>query len=120
MELQVNVRTEGSVTILGVSGEVDLYTVPRLEEALSRVTSGPHPLVIVNLTGATYLDSTALRVLTTHLKRARQQEGEMALVSTQPRVAKVLTITGLHQLFPIFRSEGEALETMRPRRPRQA
>jgi anti-sigma B factor antagonist len=120
MELQVDVRTEGPVTILGVAGEVDLYTAPRLEEALSRAASGPRPRVVVNLVGATYLDSTALRVLTTYLRRIRQQEGEIALVSTHPRIAKIFSITGLHQLFPIFKTEGEALEKVQPHRSHRA
>lgn len=119
MELQVEERIDGSVTILSVTGEVDLYTAPRLEEALSRATSGPRPLVIVNLTGTTYLDSTALRMLTVHVKRAREQHGDLALVSTHPRIAKIFTITGLHQVFSIFGTEGEALTKVRAQHPRR-
>jgi len=117
MDLQVNVRTEGPVTILGVGGEVDLYTAPRLEEALSRATSGPRPLVVVDLTGTTYLDSTALRVLTSHLKRAREQHGEIVLVSTDPRLSKIFAITGLHQVFAISATEEEALARLRAHPP---
>jgi len=117
MELQVGVRTDGGVSVVDVAGEVDLYTTPRLEEALARAAAGTPPLIVVNLTHTTYLDSTALRVLTAARKRVREREGDIALVSTQPKIAKLLSITGLDQLFPLCATEGEALHKVRGHSP---
>ncbi len=113
MELQITVRTEGSVSVVDVAGEVDLYTAPKFEEALTRAAAATPPLVIVNLTRTTYLDSTALRVLTAARKRVQERDGEIALVSTQPKIDKLFTITGLDQLFPLCATEGEALRKVR-------
>lgn len=115
MELQVGVRSNGGVAVVDVAGEVDLYTAPRLEEALTRAAAAAPPLVVVNLIHTTYLDSTALRVLTTALKRVRERDGEIALVSTQPKIAKLFSITGLDQLFPMCAAEGEAFDKVRAR-----
>jgi anti-sigma B factor antagonist len=119
MEFDVDVRTDRDVVIVDVVGEVDLYTAPRLEEALTGASAGAPPLVVVHLARATYLDSTALRVLTTSLRRIRERGGEIALVSTQPKVAKLFAITGLDQLFPLCATEAEALETVRAHSPRR-
>jgi anti-sigma B factor antagonist len=119
MELQVGARTEGPVTIIDVTGEVDLYTAPRLEEALARGSAGTPPLIVVNLSKTTYMDSTALRVLTAALKRVREREGALTLVSTQPKIAKLFTITGLDQVFPICATEPEAIERARAYGSRQ-
>jgi len=113
MELQIGARTEGTVTVIDVAGEVDLYTAPRLEEALARGAAGAPPLVVVNLSKTTYMDSTALRVLTAALKRVRERDGALALVSTQPKIAKLFSITGLDQVFPICATEPEAIEKAR-------
>jgi anti-sigma B factor antagonist len=118
MELQVEVRSNGDVSVVDVAGEVDLYTVPRLEEALTRATAAAQPFVVVNLTRATYLDSTALRVLTAVRKRVQERSGRIALVTTQPKIAKLFTITGLDQLFPLCATEGEAFERVRAGAPR--
>jgi len=109
MELHVEVRTQKGVSIVDVAGEVDLYTAPRLEEALTRAAAGTPPLIVINLTQTTYLDSTALRVLTAALKRTRERNGEFVLVSTQPKIAKLFSITGLDQLFAFCATEDEAL-----------
>lgn len=118
MELQVEVRTDGGVSVIDVAGEVDLYTAPRLEEALTRAVAGMPPLVVVNLSHATYLDSTALRVLAAARKRVQERAGEIALVSTQPKIAKLFTITGLDQLFLLCTTEGEAVRRVRTHPPR--
>ncbi|SRR5579884_50408 len=119
MELDVAVRTDRDVSVVSVAGEVDLYTAPRLEEALSRAASGTPPLVVVNLAQTTYLDSTALRVLTTALRQVRERDGEIAVISTQPKITKLFSITGLDQLFPLCATEDEALARVRGRAPHQ-
>ncbi len=118
MELQVDVRNHGSVSVVDVAGEVDLYTAPRLEEALTRAAAATPPRIVVNLTRTTYLDSTALRVLTAARKRVQERSGEIALVATQPKITKLLTITGLDQLFLLCATEGEALERVQAGAPR--
>lgn len=120
MELQVAMRTQDAVTVVDVAGEVDLYTVPRLEEALARISPAMPPLLVVNLTRTTYLDSTALRVLSATLKRVREQQGEIALVITQPRIVKLFAITGLDQVFPICGTEDEAFGRVRAHSPRRS
>lgn len=120
MDLQVGMRTQDAVTVVDVAGEVDLYTAPRLEEALARVSPAGPPLVVVNLARTTYLDSTALRVLTATLKRVREQKGEIALVITQPKIVKLFSITGLDQVFPICGTEGEAFGKVRAHLPRRS
>jgi anti-sigma B factor antagonist len=110
MELDVAVRSNGHVTIVEVSGEVDLYTAPRLEEALAKASGRTPPLVIVNLGRATYLDSTALRVLTAVFKRVRERQGEMVIAEAQPKIAKLFTLTGLDQILPLCPTEQEALD----------
>jgi len=119
MELQIGARREGTVTVIDVAGEVDLYTAPRLEEALTSGSTGAPPLVVVNLSKATYMDSTALRVLTAALKRVRERDGALTLVSTHPKIAKLFTITGLDQVFSIYADEPEAIEKARAHESRQ-
>jgi anti-sigma B factor antagonist len=110
MELDVAVRTSGNVTVVDVTGEVDLYTAPRLEEALAKASGRTPPLIVVNLGKTTYLDSTALRVLTAVFKRVRERQGEMAIAEVQPKIAKLFTLTGLDQVLPLCPTEREALD----------
>ena len=53
----------GGIAKVRVSGEVDLYTAPELKEALSNAIEGGARSVLVDLSQATFIDSTTLGVL---------------------------------------------------------
>ena len=117
MELGIDVRTAEGVTILDVVGEVDLYTAPQLEEGLRRAAAASPPLLAVNLTKVTYIDSTALRVLTDSQKRARERRGTIVVITTQPTIEKIFRITGLGTILPVVASEREAVAHLRAHSP---
>lgn len=70
-------------------------------------------VVVVNLLEASYLDSTALSVLTGAQKQARRAGGNVGLVYNQPQIEKIFTITGLAELFSVFRTEADAVRAAR-------
>jgi anti-sigma B factor antagonist len=94
-------RLANGLFVVAVSGEVDLHTTPELERALAApVTEGVTQLV-VDLSGATFIDSTALHIL---LRAARQLDpkgGELIVVVPDPNVRKVFAITGFDRLFSV-------------------
>jgi anti-sigma B factor antagonist len=95
--------------VLGVNGEVDVYTAPRLREKIVELVSKGHYQIVVDLENVDFLDSTGLGVLVGGLKRARSHDGDLALVCMQPRILKVFEITGLTKVFSIFGTVDEAL-----------
>ena len=105
MELGLAVdETHPPYTVLAVTGEVDVYTAPRLREKLVELVSQEKLQVIVDLEGVDFLDSTGLGVLVGGLKRLRSHDGDLGLVCSEPRVLKVFEITGLTKVFSIHDS----------------
>ena len=96
MDLTLNEHPAGpGRTVVEVSGEIDVYTAPKLREALlSLVDSGTYRL-IVDMSGVEFLDSTGLGVLVGGLKRVRAHDGAIDLVVTQGRILRIFKITGL-------------------------
>jgi anti-sigma B factor antagonist len=96
-------------SVLVVVGELDVATAPelrgRLEETIDRGT----PLVVADLLGVTFIDSTALGVLIGALKRSQSAGGQLRIVVAEARILKIFEITGLTELFSIFPTLGEAL-----------
>ncbi|HET7901845.1 MAG TPA: STAS domain-containing protein [Candidatus Nanopelagicales bacterium] len=96
-------------TIVAATGEVDVYTAPVLDEALSAAIAGGATSVVVDLSGVDFLDSTGLSVLVKALKRVRDADGALDVVVTAERVSKVFRITGLDQVIPVHASLADAL-----------
>ena len=110
MDLTLNEHPAGpDRTVVEVSGEIDVYTAPKLREALlSLVDSGTYRLV-VDMSGVEFLDSTGLGVLVGGLKRVRAHDGWIDLVCTQSRILRIFRITGLNKVFSIFDAVPDAI-----------
>ena len=109
MDLSLNSRQAGDYTIVEIAGEIDVYTAPQLRQCLADLgDSGQHRLLI-DLEKVDFLDSTALGVLVGGLKRARAQDGSLAIVCTQERLLKIFRITGLTKVFDIHDSVESAV-----------
>ncbi|MCB1029837.1 MAG: STAS domain-containing protein [Acidimicrobiales bacterium] len=108
MDLRIDVGQQGSWTVLGVGGEIDVATAPRLrDQMIAALSEGKHNLV-VNLEAVDFIDSTGLGVLISGLKRVKTHGGEFRLVSAEQRLLKIFEITGLDAVFNIHPSVDEA------------
>jgi anti-sigma B factor antagonist len=96
-------------TVVEVSGEIDVYTAPRLRETLVSLVEAGNYRLIVDMERVEFLDSTGLGVLVGGLKRVRAHDGGIDLVCTQGRILRIFRITGLSRVFSIFGSVDEAL-----------
>ena len=83
---------------LHVSGEIDAGNVDELRVAFEKVTRRADRNFVVDLTGATYIDSAALAVLAEHLHRSPR-----CVVTAGSIVDRVLTITGIDQQTSVTR-----------------
>jgi len=103
---EINAETMG----ISVEGEIDVYTSPKVKEALNDLINKKHYNLIVNLESVSYIDSTGLGVLIGALKKVKENNGDIKLVCTNMQLKKIFDITGLVKIFGIFASEAEALK----------
>jgi len=95
--------------ILALQGDVDLYTAPELKAELIRLIETGTTRIVVDLTSATFIDSTTLGVLLGALKRLRPAGGELSIVCPDPNIRKIFQITLLDRVFSIFETRENAL-----------
>ncbi len=95
----LEVDTEDREGLLQVSlrGELDLSTVEKVEDELRRVEQRVDKLLVLDLSGLTFLDSTGLRLMVTADQRARKAGRRFAIVKGPETVHRVFTITKLDE-----------------------
>jgi anti-sigma B factor antagonist len=98
-------------------GRIDVETAPALRENLKQIAETTPTLVVVDLKGVEFIDSSGLSALVSGLKALRQGGGSICLSRPHPQALTALRLTLLDRVFPIFPSVDEALEQVNPLLP---
>lgn len=107
IDLVLEDATLGSWNVLSVAGELDMHTSPALQERLDVLSVGEAPKVAVDLSAVPFMDSSSLGVLVANLKRLRERGGILALVGVAGSPLKVLSITGIDRVIPVYDQASE-------------
>ena len=98
MSLDVTTEARDGITLVVLSGELDIYTVSTFRTDLETVDPATSSLVL-DLSDVTLLDSSGLGALVSLLNRARAGDGQLGLICPQRRIRRVFEITGLRKAF---------------------
>jgi anti-sigma B factor antagonist len=100
---------ENGVAIVRLSGEADLHTAPILREALSQAIESDPGLLVVDMTGVSFIDSMMLGVLLSATRRARPTGTEIRIVVDDPHVRRIFELTLLDHVMQLYPSVDIAL-----------
>ena len=89
------VRDPAGPVVVGVTGELDVATTPELRDCLAGVDGD----VVVDLSGVTFMDSTALGALVSATNRSREQGATFTLRGESAFVHRLLKVAGLDDFF---------------------
>lgn len=99
--------------IIAVHGQADLHTAPQLREAMTNAIDGGATSLIVDLSGATFVDSMTLGVLLGAVKRLRPHGGKVAVVCVSPHIRRIFEITLLDRVFALYETLDDARQAAR-------
>src|SRR5919197_333407 len=92
MALETNVTTNGSTVTVAFSGELDISRAEEVERELERIESDGPELLVFDLRGLEFLDSTGLRLLLGADSRARREGRRVVIVPGPESVHRVFRI----------------------------
>ena len=84
-----------------VEGVLDLASVARTREQLHAALAGKPERLVVDLSGCTFVDASALSMLLDVHRRAWRAGGVLTLRGCSPRVLRLLSLTGLRRVFDV-------------------
>ena len=89
-------RKDGRVTV-SLRGELDISSAPTLDDALAELEAEAPELIVVDLRGLEFMDSTGLRTLVGADQRARKHGRRLAIVRGPEAVDRVFNVTRLDE-----------------------
>ena len=100
---------DGTATVT-VLGEVDYANADEVSAGIrDAVAEFRPPLLVVDLEGASFVDSTGLGALIEGYHAATEGECRFAVVNPSPAFRRVLSVTGLTELFGLTEIDGVRL-----------
>ena len=108
-DLLIRQRQEQGIPIVDVDGEIDVYTVPKFKDQLSKLIEEGEQRILVNLQKVGYMDSSGFGALLGATKRLRPDGGKLGLVGCNQVIGRMLKITRLNTIFDMFDEEDSAL-----------
>jgi anti-sigma B factor antagonist len=104
----VQSEPDRATSVISVEGDLDLSTAPRLKWMLVDALEVGHRRLVVDLSRATFMDSTALGVLVAIWRKLESGE-RLIVVCTRPDVLKIFEYAGMDGAFAIFPTLDDAL-----------
>ena len=110
-ELHVDVTTinGGETLLLTLRGSLDLLSSEKVRKALIAATDEGKHEIVVDLRQVDFLDSTGLGALIGAHRRATEAGGKVCLTISNGPIARLLNITGLIRVFPVYDSVEAAI-----------
>lgn len=100
--ISLGVRTlDGGVVVI-VAGEVDMVTTPQLRDCVQQQVGERPGVLVLDMSGLSFLGSSGLAVLVETLEECRAQETGLRLVCSSREVVRPMEATGLTELFEIY------------------
>ena len=101
--MEVTREDADGVTIVKVSGEVDMRSSVELRKELAAVTGTSAQTVAISLAGVTYIDSSGIATLIDCLKKVSACGGTLALIGVNDNIYPVFELAQLVNVFDIRR-----------------
>ena len=92
---------QSNVWMVGANGRLDQSLNTKLEETLNELLDNGHYHLVVDLTQTTYINSGGLRCLVSAWRRAKANEGSLALCGLNSRLQEIFAMVGFDKVFEI-------------------
>ncbi|MGH2734168.1 MAG: STAS domain-containing protein, partial [Actinomycetota bacterium] len=112
-KVEIEITDQGDYRVLRPSGDLDVYTVGSLRDALGKMIEVETPRVVVDLDSVPFMDSSGLGALMGGVRRLREAEGDLAIACTREQHLKLFTITGFGEGVSIAPTVEEAAKGFR-------
>lgn len=108
--LEIQVEQAGGHTVCRPVGELDAYTVTQFREALASFAGSSR--LVIDLSDVPFMDSAGLGALIGGIRRARENDGEVAVACSRPTLTRLLHTTGFDRIVPVAENLASALEAL--------
>src|SRR5258708_7494541 len=101
------------IRVIAVEGDADMSAAVRFNESFMRAARAGARQVVADLSLVEFVDSSMLNALVVGHRRMLRDGGRFVVVSRGRGIRRILELTGLGEIFEVYETRAEALESLR-------
>lgn len=101
MSLTISDRSAGDFHVVELAGDIDIESARELRAHIVQCIADSSARVVVDLTEVAFMDSSGLGALVGGWQMTRE-DGEFRVAGASPVVQRVLSITGMEEVFQLY------------------
>ncbi len=113
--MDLKLRKAGTIYVIDVIGEMDLYNAFRLKDLVRKMIDGRVTSYILNLEQVSYMDSSGIGALLYVHSELKKRGFPLRIVGVAGSVRKVIELTKLIEYFPIVSDLATAVTQLKQR-----
>ena len=107
LNFELAVETEGTSALVTIRGDLDLQVAERVAQELTGIEASEPEVLVLDLHGLTFLDSSGMGVIAAAHARATAAGRRFALVAPRPLVIRAFEVSGLADTVTMLDDVGE-------------
>ena len=100
--LSIRSERRGETHRVAPAGELDIATVELLGRELASVEETDAEMIVLDLSGLSFIDSTGLRLVLDINERCGGETNRLRVIAGSPAVDRLLDIVGLRERLPLI------------------
>lgn len=105
-------NTQDGIDIINFTGRLIMDNANEAREQLKKIIEQGRGLLLIDLSGLTFIDSSGCSVLISAFKSIRAKQGRLTLSNLSPEIQSLIELTRLNEIFEIFADKDNALAEM--------
>ena len=107
----LDLRRTGNIMIIKVCGEFDLAEADNCRRQIDeKVRAEGVKELLFDLEKVSFIDSSGLGVILGRYRKTKEKEGSVAISNVDPRILKILELSGITRLIPVYSNTSQALK----------
>lgn len=113
--MTIKFKNKGTVLIIKMPGELDHHSAEYVRRKIdNEIIKSTTKNILFDFTSSSFMDSSGIGVIMGRYKNIQKVNGKAAIVGAGPQVRRILEMSGILKIIPIYKSIDEAISNLQP------
>lgn len=109
--MNLEIKKMGDTLLVKIFGDFDLELADHCRREIDRnYEQEAVKNILFDLTGISFIDSSGLGVILGRYRKVKENEGKVVIASGDSRIMKILNLSGITRLIPVYPDTAQALK----------